>query len=146
MMAEAESSLTALALPFLEQDKEDSNYVLEAEIEAPSGNVLKICERMSTYLNAYCKDLVEVASTRHNAYPFLHANFSHHLVKDFAEEQDIAKTLKARKVADFDPPLYLLKAFLYQVARLVSCPGQDLFLELRVLANKSIMCSEKIEI
>ena len=104
VIREADEPLPVLALSCVDQDMEDPDYVLNAEVGLGSEHPLNSHRSMATYLSACCKDFIEVSFPENDENCLGHRVDSvHRSVRDILHEQDIVRTLKAWAAAEFSP-------------------------------------------
>ncbi|KAF8846688.1 hypothetical protein BDZ45DRAFT_755757 [Acephala macrosclerotiorum] len=121
-------SLTALSFHYLEKVQDNPNHALDRNLKRiPNEDGFNISEQLKRYLNACCKDLVEVKhslehkgeynrSYRGISFAFMehHVEFLHRTVKDFFLDEEILPLLKARSGTGFDPKVALCNVLLAQ--------------------------------
>jgi len=114
--------LSVMAFSFLDKEKQNLDYALDAEICAFSESEIRSTyERMRKRLNAQCKDLLEVNEyDEEGERTFLRykVDFLHRTVKDFLEGQEMQDLLKNRASMTFDTRVSLCKIFLAQIKAL----------------------------
>jgi NACHT domain/N-terminal domain on NACHT_NTPase and P-loop NTPases len=119
---QAVQPLSVMAFSFLDKEKKNSDYALDAEICAFSeSEIQSTYERMRKRLNAQCKDLLEVNEyDEEGERTFLRykVDFLHRTVKDFLEGQEMQDLLKGRASVTFDARVSLCKIFLAQIKAL----------------------------
>ncbi|KAH7357187.1 hypothetical protein BKA65DRAFT_580575 [Rhexocercosporidium sp. MPI-PUGE-AT-0058] len=109
-------ALTALSFHYLEKAQDNPNYALNRKMKRISNeDGFKLSEELKLYLNACCKDLVEVKRSLDNkGFAFMEycVEFLHRTVKDFFLEEDMLPILKANSGAGFDPKVALCNMLL----------------------------------
>lgn len=109
MVVYARCPLPAITFSFLEREKEEPNFALEQEIDPiPETEVISESEKMRTYLNARCKDLIEVnikpnpRSKESLTILEYQVDFLHRTVRDFLMTKEMHDLLQERAPAKFD--------------------------------------------
>lgn len=112
---QAVQPLPVLAFAFLEEEKSNSNYAVEAEImPIPEQELHEIHKHIKTRLNARCKDLLEVRDDDSECSFFRSkVEFLHRTVREFFLETDAIDTLlKRRTVGKFDARISICRIML----------------------------------
>lgn len=123
--------LSPIALVCLEKDKEDPDYALKAKIRsATKADVIYTSQKMRKYVNARCKDLLEVTGyddagivqgfrfdvlLQTDNYVRYQVDFLHRTVRDFLKTKDVHNLLRSRTVDTFDPRIALCRMLLAQI-------------------------------
>lgn len=114
--AHAIQPLSTVALGFLEQNRENIDSALHAEISPMSKEeTLLVSTKMNTYINARCKDLLEVNcySDSSDFFPYK-VDFLHRTVRDFLKTKDMYNLLQSR-TKNFDPTVSLCRILLSEL-------------------------------
>jgi hypothetical protein len=129
-MVHVEQSLPAVCLEFLAIEKKDPDYALHENppfVTADESNAVSV--RMRKYVNARCKDLLEVHFVPTDAQGFTyHVDFLHRSVRDFLSARDMYTLLRNRSGEHFDARVSLCKIALAEIktmCRIIQQLGVD---------------------
>ncbi|KAF1352018.1 hypothetical protein BDV97DRAFT_137122 [Delphinella strobiligena] len=113
----AAQPLSVLTFSFLRGEQIDPDYALNASVCPISDSAIAVkVKEMPSYLNARCKDLLEVnKATSDSTLLRYRVDFLHRTVRDFLKTNDMHQMLSRRAKAEFDPRLSLCRMFLAQI-------------------------------
>ncbi|KAN0112561.1 hypothetical protein V8E51_005512 [Hyaloscypha variabilis] len=112
--------LPTLALECLQRENEDPDYALRAGIKIPSDeDIISMNEKLQRYLNACCKDMLEVnIDVDEETFFRYRVVFLHRSVKDFLLLKEIHDMLRSRTSSKFHPRTSICRAFLAMIKML----------------------------
>jgi hypothetical protein len=110
--------LSTVVFHFLEKEKVNANFALLAPIKAlEDSEVEATSEGVRQYLNARCKDLVEINTSDQAGIPLLRyrVEFLHRTVRDFLATKDMHNILESMIPAGFNARVSLCRVLLAQL-------------------------------
>lgn len=110
-------SLPAVAIMFLDQEKNDPDYALKLGLHNYREiDILLISKKMTKQINACCKDLLEVNIIKwEDSFLQYKVDFLHRTVRDFLVTKEMVHLVKTRSAAEFDPHVSLCRILLAQI-------------------------------
>jgi hypothetical protein len=131
VVVQAIRPLSPTTLACLEKDMEDPDYALNSEIQSfTEEEVIHTSQMMRKYVNARCKDLLEVTGCDEagimyesqfdvlpptDTYVRYRVDFLHRTVRDFLRTKDVYNLLQDRTAESFDPRIALCRMLLAQI-------------------------------
>jgi hypothetical protein len=114
MVTIAKTPLSVYLLQYLEQENLNPNYAVKAQRTYLSeAKMIQVKKRLTKYLNARCKGLLEIHYDEHWTFSFCYKiEFLHRTVKDYLESQDMKAVLKSLAPRGFNPATSLCRAYL----------------------------------
>ena len=109
----ATSPLPVMAFDFMKEGMKDPNYAIHANVKSMSQVVVdEANKKTKTYLNARCKDLLEInRSTGHNFLKYK-VDYLHRTVRDFLQNKELQNLLQHQAGDEFDARLTLCRVHL----------------------------------
>jgi hypothetical protein len=114
MVTIAKAPLSVYMLQYLEQESLDPHYAVKAQRRyLPEAKMIRVKKRLTKYLNARCKGLLEIHYDEHGTFSFCYKiEFLHRTVKDYLESPDMKALLKSLAPRGFHPATSLCRAYL----------------------------------
>ena len=114
MVTIAKTPLSVFLLQYLEQESLDPHYAVKAQRTYLSeADMIRVKKRLTKYLNARCKGLLEIYYDEHRTFSFCYKiEFLHRTVKDYLASPDMKALLKSLAPRGYNPATSLCRAYL----------------------------------